>query len=115
MACTSRVTSVQVMWKLSDGQITDLMHLRQLFLTRRCTLSLERKALMSQLQRVDSQVLNPTDNMAEVADVTNALQQNASEDYQMYYKIARSMYRGVSFCYSLCMLPQHVWHCLYPM
>lgn len=34
--------------------------------------------------------------MAELGDLTGALQQNAAEDYQMYYKVARSVYRGVS-------------------
>ncbi len=57
---------------------------------------MERKVMMQRLQCIDSQVLNPTEAMAEVEDLTKALQQNAAEDYQMYYKIARSMYRGVS-------------------
>ena len=84
------------MWNLSDDQIADLLHLRKLYLTRRCVLSYERKAIMRKLSHIDCHILNPTSRMAELEDLTTALQQNAAEDYQMYYKVARSVYRGVS-------------------
>ena len=90
------VCLLQTMCNLSDDQIADLLHLRKLYLTRRCVLSYERKAIMSKLSHIDCHILNPTSHMAELEDLTSALQQNAAEDYQMYYKVARSVYRGVS-------------------
>ena len=87
---------LQTMWNLSEDQTADLLHLRKLYLTRRCVLSLERKAIIRRLSQIDCHILNPTSCMAELQDLTGALQQNAAEDYQMYYKVARSVYRGVS-------------------
>ncbi|DBB11509.1 hypothetical protein WJX82_006916 [Trebouxia sp. C0006] len=88
-------TQILTMWNLSEDQTADLLHLRKLYLTRRCVLSLERKAIIRRLSQIDCHILNPTSCMAELQDLTGALQQNAAEDYQMYYKVARSVYRGV--------------------
>ena len=39
-------TPLQDVMDLSEGQVTDLMHLRRLYLTKRGLLALERKKLM---------------------------------------------------------------------
>ena len=65
-------------------------------MTRRCVLSMERKALMIQLAISDSQVLNPTENILTVEELTHALQKNAAADHQIFYKTAKAVHRGVS-------------------
>ena len=87
---------VQENMHLSDDQTKDLLFLRRLFLTRRCVLSMARKALISQLADTDSQVLNPTENILTVEHLTKTLRENAAEDHELYYKVARAMFRGVS-------------------
>lgn len=84
--------------QLSEDQAKDLFFLRRLFLTRRCVLSMDRKALISQLAASDTEVLNPTENITTVEHLTATLKQNAAEDHELYYKVARAMFRGVSVC-----------------
>lgn len=86
---------VLALWDLSEEQMCDLMHLRRLSMTRRCVLSMERKALMIQLAISDSQVLNPTENILTVEELTHALQKNAGTDHQIFYKTAKAVHRGV--------------------
>lgn len=57
---------------------------------------MERKALMIQLAISDSQVLNPTENILTVEELTHALQKNAGTDHQIFYKTAKAVHRGVS-------------------
>ena len=59
-------------------------------------LSMERKSLINQLTATDHEVLNPTDNIFQVEHLTNTLKENAAEDHELYYKVARAMFRGVS-------------------
>ena len=59
-------------------------------------LSLERKSLINQLAATDHEVLNPTENIFQVEHLTNTLKENAAEDHELYYKVARAMFRGVS-------------------
>jgi len=72
------------------------MHLRRLSITRRVVLSMQRKALMAQLATSDSQVLNPTESILTVEELTKALSENAVEDRKIFYKVARAVHRGVS-------------------
>lgn len=75
--------------------MSDLMHLRRLSITRRVVLSLQRKTLMAQLTMSDRQVLNPTESILNVEELTNELRQNAIEDKKIFYKVARAVHRGV--------------------
>lgn len=82
---------------LSQAQVQDLLFLRRLNLTRRCTLSTERKALLHQMAASEAEALNHrSDNLQAVSLMAAQLQQNAAEDRQVYYKLARALYRGVS-------------------
>ena len=88
--------ALQALWGLSEEQACDLMHLRRLSITRRVVLSMQRKAFMAQLAASDSQVLNPTESILTVEELTKALSQNAVEDRKIFYKVARAVHRGVS-------------------
>ena len=57
---------------------------------------MQRKALMAQLATSDSQVLNPTESILTVEELTKALSENAVEDRKIFYKFARAVHRGVS-------------------
>lgn len=83
-------------WALTEAQAQDLMHLRRLYITRRCVLSMQRKSLMKQIADTDSQLLSPSPTVIRVEKLTEALHENSAEDYEVFYKIARAMYRGVS-------------------
>lgn len=68
---------------------------------------MQRKVLMAQLATSDGQVLNPTESILTVEELTRALGQNAAEDRKIFYKVARAVHRGVSeTCLSdiLCLL-----------
>lgn len=73
------------------------MFLRRLNLTKRCVLSTERQVLMHQMAVSEAEALdNRSDNLATVSRLAAQLQQNTAEDRQVYYKLARALYRGVS-------------------
>lgn len=81
---------------LSHAQVQDMLFLRRLNLTRRCTLSTERKVLLHQMAVSEAEALdNRSDNLQAVSLMAAQLQQNAAEDRQVYYKLARALYRGV--------------------
>ncbi|DBB11507.1 TPA: hypothetical protein ACH3X3_006911 [Trebouxia sp. C0006] len=86
---------ILALWSLSEEQACDLMHLRRLSITRRVVLSMQRKAMMAQLVTSDSQVLNPTESILTVEELTKALSENAVEDRKIFYKVARAVHRGV--------------------
>lgn len=78
------------------------MYIRRLNLTKRCLLSEERKALMHQMAVSENAALiNRDDNLLTVSQLAAQLQQNTAEDRQVYYKLARALYRGVRTCHSL--------------
>jgi len=88
---------MQMVLNLSQAQVQDLLFLRRLNLTRRCTLSTERKALLHQMAVSEAEALDHrSDNLQAVSLMATQLQQNAAEDRQVYYKLARALYRGVS-------------------
>lgn len=88
---------VQRVMNLSEAQAQDLMFLRRLNLTKRCVLSTERKVLMHQMAISEAEVLNDrSDNLTTVSLLAAQMQHNTAEDRQVYYKLARALYRGVS-------------------
>lgn len=89
------VMIAQANLELSSAQIEDLLFLRRLFLTRRCVLSVERKNLTRQLAVSDHDVLNPSENMPAVDHLTDRLKDNAAEEHELFYKVARAIFRGV--------------------
>lgn len=50
---------------------------------------------MRRLAATDQEVLNPTENILAVERLTHTLKENAAEDHELYYKIARATFRGV--------------------
>lgn len=90
---------MQAVMNLSNRQARDLMYIRRLNLTKQCILSAERKALMHQMAVSENAALiNRSDNLSTMSQLAAQLQQNTAEDQQVYYKLARALYRGVRSC-----------------
>lgn len=90
------VYPMQVVLNLSDSQVQDLLFIRRLNLTRRCVLSAERTALMRRMAASEAEALdNRSDHLQTVSLLAAQLQQNTAEDRQVYYKLAKALYRGV--------------------
>ena len=90
------VAALQSLLALSDSQVRDLMLVRQLYLTKRGLLAMERKALANQMA-AEGAMTHPSDNITRMADLTTCLKDNAAEDHHVHRKMARAMFRGVSF------------------
>lgn len=86
---------LQGLLELSDEQVADLMHLRQLYLTKRGQLALQRRALVNSLACCDDQLVHPSDNSATAAEVAARLKDIAFEDQAVLYRVARSVWVGV--------------------
>lgn len=87
---------ILVVLNLSESQVQDLLFIRRLNLTKRCVLSAERTALMQRMAASEAEALeNRCDHLQTVSLLTAQLQQNTAEDRQVYYKLARALYRGV--------------------
>lgn len=77
---------------LSDGQLEDLMLLRQLYVTRRHLLSVQRVELMAGAQE---KMPHPADIVPRMSVLATHLQKNASEDHNLLYNMSRAFYCGV--------------------
>ena len=73
----------------------DFMLMRQLYLTKRGLLVMERKALVNQIASSDGTMPHPSDNITRMADLATCLKENAAEEHGVYRKIVRAVYRGV--------------------
>ncbi|DBB14882.1 TPA: hypothetical protein ACH3X3_004483 [Trebouxia sp. C0006] len=80
---------------LTDDQLRDLMLMRQLYLTKRGLLAMERKALVNQMGSNEGSMPHPSDNITKMADLATCLKENAAEDHHVHRKVARAVYRGV--------------------
>ena len=97
LICCQPVCPLQVVLNLSESQVQDLLFIRRLNLTKRCVLSAERTALMQRMAASEAEALdNRCDHLQTVSLLTAQLQQNTAEDRQVYYKLAKALYRGVS-------------------
>lgn len=73
----------------------DLMLMRQLYLTKRGLLAMERKALVDQMASGDGAMPHPSDNITKMADLATCLKENAAEDHYVHRRVARAAFRGV--------------------
>ncbi|DBA66859.1 TPA: hypothetical protein ACH3X2_001993 [Trebouxia sp. C0005] len=80
---------------LTEDQLRDLMLMRQLYLTKRGLLAMERKALVNQMGSNEGSMPHPSDNITKMADLATCLKENAAEDHHVHRKVARAVYRGV--------------------
>ena len=80
---------------LTEDQVQDLMLMRQLYLTKRGLLVMERKALVDQMASGDGGMPHPSDNITRMADLATCLKENAAEDHHVHRKVARAAFRGV--------------------
>lgn len=86
---------LQGLLALTDDQLRDLMLMRQLYLTKRGLLAMERKALVNQMGSNEGSMPHPSDNITKMADLATCLKENAAEDHHVHRKVARAVYRGV--------------------
>lgn len=77
---------------LCDAQLEDLMLLRQLYVTRRHLLNVQRVELMAGAQE---KMAHPVDSVTRTSQLATHLQQNASEDHNLLYNMSRAFYCGV--------------------
>lgn len=87
---------LQRMLNLSEEQKADMLHLRRLYITRRCLHAMERQALLTQAAVSRDQMPMPSDNLTQTSDLAAALQKNAADDYRVYHRTACAGRRGVS-------------------
>ena len=87
---------VQILLALSDNQVQDIMLLRQLYHNKLGLLRLERKELVSQMTSVEEQAPHPCEHVVTMSDMSTCLKENAYENHQTLYRVARVLYRGVS-------------------
>ncbi|DBB01931.1 hypothetical protein WJX77_006316 [Trebouxia sp. C0004] len=80
---------------LTEDQLRDLILMRQLYLTKRGLLAMERKALVNQMGSNEGSMPHPSDNISKMADLATCLKENAAEDHHVHRKVARAVYRGV--------------------
>ncbi|KAL0044756.1 hypothetical protein WJX82_008434 [Trebouxia sp. C0006] len=103
-------TKMLALLELSAGQIVDLMHLRRLYLTKRGLLVLQRKELVRSIADADSEhLVHPSDTCAKAADVSVSLQENAFQDQQVLYRIARATWCGVLSVRQLALVMVHAY------
>lgn len=77
---------------LSEHQMTDMMLLRQLYLTRRHLLRMKRSELMA---GDPGRTAQPTDDALRMSDLAILLKENAYDDHHLLYNVTRAIYCGV--------------------
>ena len=92
---------LQGLLALTEDQLRDLMLMRQLYLTKRGLLAMERKALVNQMGSNEGSMPHPSDNITKMADLATCLKENAAEDHHVHRKVARAVYRGVRYLSAL--------------
>ncbi len=92
---------------LCDAQLEDLMLLRQLYVTRRHLLNVQRVELMAGAQE---KMAHPVDSVTRTSELATHLQQNASEDHNLLYNMSRAFYCGVSTTARYTQAPKLSWN-----
>ena len=101
---------LQNAWELSDEQAQDLMHIRQLLITRSQVLRLERNTFLTKIATYDTVVPQFIPVIHEIEALTAAFRRKVDESHEMWYRVARAIYRGVSL-WVLHSLLQRCIHC----
>ena len=92
---TSLLVHMQIVLALSNEQIQDLMLVRLLYHSKRTWLRQQRRQLMSQMSDVEDQSSHPCQHLCVMTDLSKHLKDNSAQNHQLYYRIARVVYRGV--------------------
>ncbi|KAL3158665.1 hypothetical protein ABBQ32_011407 [Trebouxia sp. C0010 RCD-2024] len=106
---TNFYTNLVALLDLSGEQVSDLMHLRRLYFTKRALLALQRKALVHSMASYDSQLGHPSDNCTAAAEVAARLKDNAFEDTTVLYRIARAVWVGILSSKQLALIFVHAY------
>ena len=88
---------MQILLAFSDEQIQDIMLLRQLYHNKLALLSMERKELVNQMAMLEQEEQHPAEHVVTVSDISKCLKDNVDENHQTHYRVARVLYRGVSY------------------
>lgn len=86
---------MQIVLALSEEQVQDLMLLRLLYHSKRSQLRQERRRLVNQMSVVEDQCPHPCQHVVEMTNLSTLLKDNSRENHQLFYRIARVVYRGV--------------------
>ena len=86
---------MQIVLALSEEQVQDLMLLRLLYHSKRSQLRQERRQLVNQMSVVEDQCPHPCQHVVEMTNLSTLLKDNSRENHQLFYRIARVVYRGV--------------------
>ena len=73
------------------------MLLRQLYHNKLALLSMERKELVNQMAMLEQEEQHPAEHVVTVSDISKCLKDNVDENHQTHYRVARVLYRGVSY------------------
>ena len=72
------------------------MLLRRIYFIRRGLLARERMQILAQSGISHHQMPLPNENLARSSDLANQIENNAKDDYRVYYRVACALRRGVS-------------------
>ena len=92
----ARSCDMQIVLALSDEQVQDLMLVRLLYHSKRTWLRQERRQLLSRMYDVEDQSSHPCQHVCEMTDLSKHLKDNSARNHQLYYRVLRVIYRGVS-------------------
>ena len=73
----------------------DMMHLRRLYLTKRCLLAFKRKAILAQTSVAGEKLVDVGNTTMHLSNVASKLKQNATDAYHAYLEVACAVRRGV--------------------
>ena len=74
------------------------MLLRRLYHSKRGLLRIERRELVNQMASAEDEAPHPCEHVVTMSDLSTCLKDNAAENHQILYRVARALYRGVSHC-----------------
>ena len=86
---------MQIVLGLSGEQISDLMLVRLLYHSKQSLLRERRRDILSQMSAFEDQRPHPCQHVVKMTQLSTQLKDNSSENHQLYYRVARVLYRGV--------------------
>ena len=90
---------LQTRLHLTEGQRTDLMHLRRLFYAKMGALKRERKQLLQQVPAGAAEsTLEASTRLADITAIAQQLHDNSAAEFRTYMQFGSAYRRGVSHC-----------------
>ena len=95
---------LQTTLELTDSQIADILHLRQLMYCKQGQLARQRKALLSKMANVNvGSIEDVGEKFSKLNLASESLQINSAEEFQIWIEFGSAYHAGVrSFCTHAC-------------